>query len=182
MTVAEAIGSAFDFELISNQGDFALDIRKSLKQAFVDAKPLPWPPTADDLDAYAPEDIIPKELLSFLTKLICGESDVANSEKYRIILSIAQDICRAVTNGEWKFSKHILLCTTVRHLYRSKILTTMLSRLGHCESYDFSLELETSLARAINDSTTTLTPLIVTVSHLVLQFLLMLSMMFFEQS
>ncbi|KAH3861543.1 hypothetical protein DPMN_024475 [Dreissena polymorpha] len=38
----------------------------------------------------------------------------------------------------------------------------MLSRLGHCESYDFSLELETSLARAINDSTTTLTPLIVT--------------------
>ncbi|KAH3890194.1 hypothetical protein DPMN_014266 [Dreissena polymorpha] len=65
MTVAEAIGSAFDFELISNQGDFALDIRKSLKQA----KPLPWPPTADDLDAYAPEDIIPRELLSFLTKM-----------------------------------------------------------------------------------------------------------------
>ncbi|KAH3825084.1 hypothetical protein DPMN_126956 [Dreissena polymorpha] len=58
MTVAEAIGSAFDFELISNQGDFALDIRKSLKQAFVAAKPLPWPPTADDLDAYAP-DVIP---------------------------------------------------------------------------------------------------------------------------
>jgi len=59
--------------------------------------------------------------------------------------------------------KHILLSTTVRHLYRSKILTTMLSRLGHSESYDYSLELETSLAKALNDSSSKLTPLIVTV-------------------
>lgn len=59
-------------------------------------------------------------------------------------------------------SKHILLCTTVRHLYRSKQLTTILSRLGHCETYDFGLEIETALAKALDEVSTTLTPQIVT--------------------
>ena len=58
-------------------------------------------------------------------------------------------------------SKHILLCTTVRHLYRSKQLTTILSRLGHCEPYDFGLEIETALAKALDEVSTTLTPQIV---------------------
>ena len=56
-----------------------------------------------------------------------------------------QDICRAVTKGEGKLPQHILHCTTIRHLYLSKQLTTILSRLGHCETYDFGLELETAL-------------------------------------
>ena len=73
-----------------------------------------------------------------------------------------QDICRAVTRGEWKLSKHILLCTTIRHLYRSKQLTNILSRLGHCETYDFGLELETALAKALDEVSTSLTPQIIT--------------------
>ena len=39
---------------------------------------------------------------------------------------------------------------TLRHLYRSKHLTTTLSSLVHCESYDFGLELETALAKAVD--------------------------------
>jgi hypothetical protein len=58
--------------------------------------------------------------------------------------------------------KHILLCTTIRHLYRSKNLTTILSRLGHCETYNFSLELETALAKAIDEVSSSLTPQIIT--------------------
>jgi len=73
-----------------------------------------------------------------------------------------QDICRAATNGNWKLPKHILLCTTLRHLYRSKQLTTILSRLGHCETHDFSLELETALAKALDEVSTFLTPQIIT--------------------
>jgi len=67
-----------------------------------------------------------------------------------------------VTKGEWKLSKHILLCTTIRHLYRSKQLTTILSRLGHCETYDFGLEIETALAKALDEVSTSLTPQIIT--------------------
>ena len=64
--------------------------------------------------------------------------------------------------GRVEVGKHILLCTTVRHLYRSKQLTTILSRLSHCETYDFSLELETALAKALDDVSTSLTPQIIT--------------------
>lgn len=67
-----------------------------------------------------------------------------------------------MTRGEWKLSKHILLCTTIRHLYRSRQLTTILSRLGHCETYDFGLELETALAKALDEVSTSLTPQIIT--------------------
>ena len=45
------------------------------------------------------------------------------------------------------------------HLYRSKHLTTILSRLDHCETYSFGLELdETALAKAVDDVFTSLTP------------------------
>ena len=55
----------------------------------------------------------------------------------------------------------ILLCTTLRHLYRSKLLTTILNRLGQCESCDVGLELETALAKAIGEASTKLTPQII---------------------
>ena len=71
-------------------------------------------------------------------------------------------MCRAATKGEWKFSKHILLCATARHLYRNKQLITILSRLGHCESYGFGLVLETALAKALDEVSTSLTPQIIT--------------------
>ena len=68
----------------------------------------------------------------------------------------------AVTDGQWKLPKHILLCSTIRHMYRSKKLTIILNKLGHCESYDFGLELETAMAKAIDEVSTCLTPQIIT--------------------
>ena len=56
----------------------------------------------------------------------------------------------------------MLLCVTVRHLFRSKQLTTILNRLGHSETYDFGLEMETALAKAVDEVSTHLTPQIVT--------------------
>ena len=67
-----------------------------------------------------------------------------------------------MTNGEWKLPEHILLCSTVCHLYRSKQLTNILHRLGHSKSYDFGLEVETALAEAIGDVSSFLTPQIAT--------------------
>lgn len=67
-----------------------------------------------------------------------------------------------MTKGEWKLPKHILLSITIRHLYHSKLLTTILSRLGHCETYDFGLELETALTKALNEVSISLGPQIIT--------------------
>ena len=64
--------------------------------------------------------------------------------------------------GRWKLAKHILICTTIRHLYRSKQLTMILNRLCHCESYQFGIELETAMAKALEETSTYLTPQIVT--------------------
>ena len=58
--------------------------------------------------------------------------------------------------------KHILLSTTIRHLFRSKQLTVILQRLGHCKNYNFTLELETALTKALDEVSTSLTPQIVT--------------------
>ena len=76
--------------------------------------------------------------------------------------SIGQDVCRAVSQGRWKLIKHILICVTLRYLYRSKQLTTILNRLCHCESYSSGLELETAMAEAIDKADISLTPQIVT--------------------
>jgi len=47
-------------------------------------------------------------------------------------------------------------------MYRSKKLTIILNKLGHCESYDFGLELETVMAKAIDEVSTYLIPQIIT--------------------
>ena len=53
------------------------------------------------------------------------------------------------------------LQTTLRHFYRSMLLSTILNRLGLCASYDFGQELETALAKAIEEVSTKLTPQII---------------------
>lgn len=50
---------------------------------------------------------------------------------------------------------------TIRHLYRSKQLTTLLNRLGHCESHSFSVELGTSIAKSLEETSSLLTTQIV---------------------
>ena len=81
----------------------------------------------------------------------------------RLIYSIDQDIFHIVTNGEWKLPKHVLICLTIRHLYRNKQPTQILNRKGHCESYQYGLEVETALAEALDNSSTHLTSHIVIV-------------------
>ena len=56
---------------------------------------------------------------------------------------------RTVTKGQWELLEHTLICLTVRHLFRSRELTTMPNRLGHSETYRFNLELETAIAKVL---------------------------------
>ncbi|XP_049337187.1 uncharacterized protein LOC111196954 [Astyanax mexicanus] len=110
------------------------------------------------------EELLPADLVKFLNLVLTGRADI-DGEKcektQRLVYSITQDVCRAATNSTWKLPKHILLCATVRHLYRSKQLTTILARLGHSETYDFGMELETAMAKAFDEMSTYLTPQII---------------------
>ena len=108
-----------------------------IKKAYQEEKQLPWPPTAEDLDS---NNLLPDKLGRFLTLIISCISDAGKIEEKtaRLVLEINQVLCRATTDGEWKLPKHILLCTTMRHLFRSKQLITMLNRLGYSGGNEIS--------------------------------------------
>ena len=98
-------------------------------------------------------------MLYFSKNNLLGER---NFSLFFSLILLMQDLCRAVTSGEWKLPKHILLCASIRHLYKSKKLINILNRLGHSESYDFGLELETAMAKAIDEVSQSITSQIVT--------------------
>uniref|UniRef100_UPI00358F9AD5 uncharacterized protein n=1 Tax=Myxine glutinosa TaxID=7769 RepID=UPI00358F9AD5 len=161
ITVSNALARAFTLGSTNKNQNVALQLRQGILQAFRECKDQPWPPTAEDMELN-PEDILPPDLVRFLSVLMTGKEGIETEKVKRLVFSIGQDLCRAVSDGKWKLPKHILLCVTVRHLFRSKQLTTILHRLGHSESYDFALELETALAKVLDEVSTYRTPQIVT--------------------
>ena len=153
ITVADAVAFA----------DVALFIKGLIQRAYKESKEFPWPPTLEDLEIKS-DKLLPGELVRFLTLITAGTPEIRGKHEkvQRLVLSIGQDLCRAVTYGEWKLPKHNLLCNTIHHMFRSKQLTTMLNRLGHSEYYEFGLELETAMTKVIDEVSTYLTPQIIT--------------------
>ena len=137
--------------------DIYLLVRDLIKKTYMEATELPWPLKADDLGS---NNFLSDELVRFLTLVISGISDAGKmgGNTARFVLSISQDVCRATTDGEWKLPKHILLS----HLFQGKQLIIILNQLGHSEGYDFSLEIETSMAKAIDEISSYLTTQVVT--------------------
>ena len=72
----------------------------------------------------------------------------------------------SATIGQWKLSKQIFLCIAICNLYRSKQLATILPRLGHIDCPDFGLELETAMAKALDENAADLTHNITFISGL----------------
>ena len=162
ITLSRALGRAYHLGSADMLKNVAIFLRRDIQQAFKETNDMAWPPTANDLELTC-ENILPADLIRLLGVLITGrEDEEINGKNRRLIFSIGQDLCRAVSEGKWKLPKHILLCVTVRHLFRSKQLTTILHRLGHSEGYDFGLELETAIAKSLDNVSSYLTPQIVT--------------------
>ena len=52
------------------------------------------------------------------------------------VMSIAQDIIHCSNNSRIKLPKHISLALCVHHLTFSRLLVTLLNKMGHSSSYD----------------------------------------------
>ena len=143
-------------ESIENLGS---QIHKTICKGFSRAPITKWPPMPHDLPN--PNDILPEDLMKLLCLIITGKESPSSARQQRLLVSLGQDICRASTNGSWKLPKHVQMALSLRHLYRSEKLITLLNRLGHCESYSFSLELETALAAEAIESSSQLSNKIV---------------------
>ena len=152
--VQTAVKEAFQLgsrDMIESAGSH---LRLSILDDFSNAPELKWPPGPSDLTQM--DDVVPDALRKLLCCIITGTTSSMSPRRQRLVQSIGQDICRAATNGSWKLPKHIIMCMSLRHQYRSEKLITLLNRMGHCESYSFSLELETALAEAVMKSSTQL--------------------------
>ena len=115
-----------------------------------------YPVSVNDIDLATAKHIVPRELYLFLRWMITNddadidtESSCNNQDDERKVLSLSQDVIHCTSHGRVKLPKHIGLAMSVRHTTGSKQLVTVLSRMGHCSSYDELESVDTSLAKEI---------------------------------
>ena len=133
----------------------ALILRRHVLDAKNSSGDIPFLPTASWLLSDQREP--PHLLKDFLSHLVTGNPNHKISAKsLRFINSCSQDTCYATTSEQWEMPKHILLAMTVHHLTGSAQIITLLNRLGHCQSYTRTLELETALCNSVTARTSLL--------------------------
>ena len=100
--------------------------------------------------------IIPKSLYLLIRQIICpsDQPDVSNAtrkqlEDERKVSSVAQDVIHSASNFKVKLPTHISLAMAIHHLTGSKVLITLLNRMGHCSFYDEVQAVDTSLATEV---------------------------------
>lgn len=145
----QAIETAFEVAASESRRveEAALVLRRIILDAGKAAPEMPWPPSHEYLLG---ENIqAPALLQDFLSVMITGKKVAGTREK--LILSLAQDVCKAATRGQWIMPKHLLLGMTIRHLTGSAEILTILNRFGHSVSYSCLLELETAMYNSIID-------------------------------
>ena len=116
-------------------------------------------PSVVDLSLTKSKSLIPGSLYWLLRWVIAkpekeDDDDVSspessNSSDERRILMLAQDVEHCATHSRASMPKYVALGIAVRHMTRSKQLITMLSRKGHCNSYDDVEAMDTSIANEI---------------------------------
>ncbi len=106
---ASAISKAYQIVSKDSVREVALSLRGNIMDAYDNSVELQsaWPPDPSELIVH--EGVIPPLLQWFLSLVLGNTERSSTTRAERILLSIGQDICRAVTNGEWKLPKHILL-------------------------------------------------------------------------
>ena len=89
-------------------------------------------------------------LKTVLTCLLSGRAEDHTANVWRIVNSLGHDICKAVTKGQWKQPKHMLICRTLRYLFRSWELPLWLCLIT-LKLHRFTMELKTAIAKAMQE-------------------------------
>ena len=97
--VEEVIKASYELGCGNDVEKVARILRDEILQRFQEADKNTWPLTVQDLDPDIP--VVRKLLRQFLKAVLSG--DTAPSDRVdRLVNSIGQDICRAVSKGQWK--------------------------------------------------------------------------------
>ncbi|KAK5870594.1 hypothetical protein PBY51_003528 [Eleginops maclovinus] len=90
LSVSDAVAHAYKLESKDKYEYVALLLRGTIQKTFRASKTLPWPPTADDL-VTSLDNLLPSDLMKFLTLTISGDADMEKCDKTRrLVLSISQ--------------------------------------------------------------------------------------------
>ena len=91
LSVGDAVTYAYKLGSKDKYKDVALLLRGMIQQAFCESRPLPWPPTAEDLEVHSMNDVLPTDLVKFLNAVITGDTDMNRCEKTRrVVFSLGQ--------------------------------------------------------------------------------------------
>ena len=149
----QAIESAFEIAASESKRleESALILRRAIMTAHKQSQEVPWPTSASVLlkNKLCP----PQCFLDFMSHLLGKKKSQKSSgrssdRKQRLIMSLANDLCYAVTGGKWMMPKHLLLSMTLQHITGTAVIVTMINCFGHCASYSRVLELESAICRS----------------------------------
>lgn len=131
----------------------ARHIREDIKNTSgIELRPL----DISDICMETAKKIIPKSLYLLIRQIICpsDQPDVSNTTRKQLdhehkVSSVAQDVIHSASNSKVKLPTHISLAMAIHHLTGSKVLITLLNRMGHCSFYDEVQAVDTSLATEV---------------------------------
>lgn len=141
----------------------ALMLRTAVSTLVNQQNPL-WPPSLESLSMTAMEQQIPIPLYNFVAILINATDDIEDfllkraaipPPLHRKVISLCQDLVFAIGRGKIQTPKSLVLGLALRHLAGNKTISQIISRFGHCSSYDTVLRLETAMARQSQISSST---------------------------
>ena len=84
LSVADAVTYAYKLGSKDKYEDVALLLRGLIWQASCESQPLSWPPATEDLEVHSLNDVLPTDLIKFLSAAITGDTDMNRCEKTRL--------------------------------------------------------------------------------------------------
>ena len=135
-----------DFEpeiILKNAANY---LRSSVINSYSEVEKLSWPPTVEKLKEERRNTSM--ILLKFLCDLITGKPSrcEVSEKKMTIVRSIADDLVYNISNRSILTLKHCSLALGLHGMTGQKQPILLLSKLGHCISYDNVREIKTAQA------------------------------------
>jgi len=127
----------------------ALIIANDMKDKFSNGYNVKWPPSSNELskEEFRP----PKSINTFLTAIFDSYNNtkcLTNIQR-KMISSIASDMVFGASSGKFIQLKHFLLSVGLHDLTGSRKVIDIVHGLGHCLSYNTTMEIKTGVAEQV---------------------------------
>ena len=145
----QSISKSLQFTKVYAVKRSAAILREAVLNFVESSAPLPWPPSVESLMS---EERQCPQLLQQFFKVLLSTADThhtVSETANRLGDSFSQDIVHAISKGNFITLKHAAIGLGLHSMTGQKLPLKVLSRLGHCISYDSICEIETAQAELV---------------------------------